>query len=81
MGTDWNTSYYNECGRICQGIDVDPTNPAKQRLKGTNTFHDICYNDIPLEQQKGIAFSKVVCTFCPEKSDPDITCITIAGQT
>ena len=60
MGPDWNTSYSNELVRLCQGIGVDPTNPNKQRVKGTNTFHSICYDDTPLDQQKGIAFSKVV---------------------
>ena len=65
---------------ICLGIGINPSNSAKQQLKGTNTFHAIRYNNIPLDQQKGIAFSKVVCVFCPEKSDPNRTRITIAGQ-
>ena len=80
MVSNWNTSYSKKIGRLCQGIVVDPTDPAKQRVKGTNTFHAICYYDIPLDQQKGIALSKVVCTFCPEKSDPNRTRITIAVQ-
>ena len=80
MVPNWNTYYSNELGRICQGIGVDPTDPAKQRVKGTNTFHTICYNNIPLDRQKGIASSKFVCTFCPEKSDPNRTRITIAGH-
>ena len=80
MGPDWNTYYSNELGRICQGIGVNPTNPAKKRVKVTNTFHAIHYKDIPLDRQKGIALSKVVCTFRPEKSDPNRTRITIAGQ-
>ena len=80
MGPEWNKSYSNKLGRLCQGIDVNPTNPAKQRVQETNTFHDIRYDGIPLDRQKGIYFSKVVCTFRPEKSDPNITHITIAGQ-
>ena len=80
MGPDWNSSHSNELGRLCQDIGVDPYNPSKQRVKGTNTFHVICYDKIPLERQKGIAFSKVVCTFRPEKSDPNRTRITILGQ-
>ena len=80
MGLDWKTSYSNELGRICLGIDVDPSNPTKHRVKGTTTFYAICYDVIPLDWQKGIDFSKDVCTFCPENSDPNQTCITIAGQ-
>ena len=80
MGPDWNTSYSNDLGCICQGISVDPTDPAKQRVKGTNTLHAIRYDNITLDRRKGISFSKFICTFCPEKSDPKITYITIAGQ-
>ena len=80
MGTNWNTSYSNNLIRLCLGIGVDPANTAKQRVKVTNNFHPICYDDIPLDRQKGIDFSKVFCTFSPEKSDPNRTCITIAGQ-
>ena len=49
-------------------------------MKGTDTFHVIRYNDIPPDRRNGIAFSKVVFTFRPEKSDPNRTRITIAGQ-
>ena len=56
MGPDWNTSYYNNLGCICQFIGVNPSNPAKQRVKGTNTLHAIRYDNIPLDRQKGIAF-------------------------
>ena len=80
MVSNWNTSYSKKIGRLCQGIVVYPTDPAKKRVKGTNTFHAICYDDIPLDRRKGIAFSKFVCTFRPEKSYPNRNCITIAGQ-
>ena len=80
LGPDWNTSYSIELGRLCQGISVNPADPSKQRVEGTNTFHPIRYEDIPLDRRKEIAFSKVVCTFRPEKSDPNRTRITIAGQ-
>ena len=49
-------------------------------MKGTDTFHIILYNDIPPDRRKGTAFSKVVCTFRPNKSDPNRTRITIVGQ-
>ena len=50
MGADWNKSYSNELVHLCQGIGADPTDPAKQRVKGTNIFHAICYDDIPLDR-------------------------------
>ena len=71
--------YSNELGRLCQGIGTDPTDPTQKRVKGTNTFHVILYDDIPTDRCKGIAFSKVVCTFRPDKYDPNRTCITISG--
>ena len=80
LGPDWNTSYSNELGRLCQGIGVNPADPSKQRVEGTNTFHPIRYENIPLDRRKEIAFSKVVCTFHPDKADPNRTRITIAGQ-
>ena len=80
MGTDWNTSYSNKIGRLCQVIGIYPTNPAKQLVKGTNTFRTIRYDKIPLERRNGIAFSKAVCTFFPDKSYPNRTRITIVGQ-
>ena len=49
MGTNWNTSYYDKIGRLFQGIGVNPTDPSKQKVKGTNTFHAIFYEDIPLD--------------------------------
>ena len=49
-------------------------------MKGTKTFHVIRYEDIPPDRRKAIAFSKVVCTFRPEKADPNRTRITIAGK-
>ena len=50
MGPDWNKSYSNKLGRLCQGIGVNPTDPAKHQVKGTNRFHAICYDNIPLDR-------------------------------
>ena len=71
LAATWNTSYINELGRLCQGIGTDPTDPTQKRIKGTYTFHVILYDDIPPDRHKVIAFSKVVCTFRPNKSDPN----------
>jgi hypothetical protein len=80
LGPAWATSYSNELGRLCQGIGSDASDPAKQRVEGTDTFHVLRYEDIPPDRRKGVAFSKVVCNVKPEKSDPNRTRITIAGQ-
>ena len=75
-----NTSYIKNLGQLCQGMGTEPKEPTKKLVNGTNTFHVIRYEDIPLDRQKGIAFSKVVWTFRRKKSGPNRTCITIAGQ-
>ena len=43
---DWDTSYANELGRLCQGIGHDDATASKQRVEGTDTFHPIHYHDI-----------------------------------
>ena len=80
LGPNWNTSYSNELGRLCQGIGINPSEPSKKRVEGTNTFHPVRYENTPLDRRKEITFSKVVCTFRPDKADPNRTPITIAGQ-
>ena len=32
LGPDWNTSYSNELGRLCQGIGTNPSDPSNQSL-------------------------------------------------
>ena len=50
-------------------------------MEGTDTFHVLRYEDTPLPNcRKGVASSKVVCSFRPEKAKPDRTHITIADQ-
>ena len=75
-----STLYKNELGCLCQGIGTDPTDPTQKRVKGTYTFHVILYDDFPPDRRKGIAFSKGVCTFLPNKSDPNCTHISITVQ-
>ena len=49
-------------------------------MEGACAFHPIRYKNIPLDRRKDIAFSKVVGTFRPDKANPNLTRITIAGQ-
>ena len=48
----WDTSYANELGRLCQGGGKNPANPLMQRVKGTNTFRVVRYEDIPKDRRK-----------------------------
>ena len=75
----WDCSYSNKLGRLCQGFGSNSTNTG-QRVKGTNTFKFIRYENIPHNRRKEITFSKVVCLFHPEKPDPNHTRITIGGN-
>ena len=53
---------------------------GKTHVESKHTFHPIRYENIPLDRRKEIVFSKFVCTFRPDKSDPNQTSITITGQ-
>ena len=75
----WNESYSNELGRLCQGIGTSPDGTGK-RVKGTDTFFLIRFEDIPADRRKEITYTKVVCKVLPEKSDPNCTYITIDGN-
>ena len=75
----WNTSYCNELGRLCQGIGHGSAGPQLQRVKGTNTFRIIRYDDIPTEKRSDICHTRVVCEVRPGKEDPNRTRITVNG--
>ena len=75
----WNQSFTNKMGHLCQvvgkGIDGEV-----QRIKGTDTFFMVDYEDIPRNQRKEITYTSVVCTVLPQKEDPNCTRITICGN-
>jgi hypothetical protein len=48
---DWDHSYSNEFGCLCQGIGTGDKAGGKQ-VAGTNTFHLIPYLDIPHHKHK-----------------------------
>ena len=75
----WNTSYANELGRLCQGIGKEDGGGDKQRVRGTDTFRLIHFEDIPEDRRDDICFTNVVCEVRPQKDDPNRTRITIAG--
>ena len=75
----WNHSYANELGRLCQVIGTSPDGTSK-RIKGTDTFFVIQFENIPADRRSEIIYTKVVCKVRPEKSDPNRTRITIGGN-
>jgi hypothetical protein len=75
----WNTSYANELGHLCQGFGSGTTPDSKQ-VAGTNTFFIIDYHDNPAHKQRQICHTMVVCEVCPDKDNPECTCITIKGN-
>eukprot|EP00804_Cyclotella_cryptica_P022924 CCRYP_018758-RA/>CCRYP_018758-RA protein AED:0.17 eAED:0.24 QI:0/0/0/1/0.5/0.33/3/0/705 len=49
-------------------------------VDGTDTFHVIDFANIPPDRLNKVCYSNVVCKVRPEKTDPDRTRITIAGN-
>ena len=43
----WNELYANKLGHLCQGIGNGSKGPKNQRIKGTEIFQIIRYEDIP----------------------------------
>ena len=76
----WNTSYANELGHLCQGIGQGLKGPKHQRVKVTNTFRLIKFEDIPQDRRKEICHSMVVCEVKPHKEDPNQTRIAVVGS-
>ena len=68
----WTTSYSNEMGRLCQGIGRNTEGTGK-RVKGTDTFFFVHYDDIPSDRRKEIVYTSVLCEVRPQKEDPNRT--------
>ena len=76
----WEKSYYNELGRLCQGIGKGNNGRKKQRVARTETFKVIRYEDIPQDRHKEVCHTKLVCEVSLHKEEPDRTRITIGGN-
>ena len=76
----WNTSYSNELVRLCPGVRKVTYVPHNKCVRGADTFKVICYDDIPVNRQKLITYTKVVCEVRPHKVDLYCTRITIGGN-
>jgi hypothetical protein len=74
----WSSSYAKELGRLFQGFKG--SNSTAPPVNGTNTFHVIDFEDIPTDHLTEVCYSNVVCKVRLEKTDPNRTRITIAGN-
>ena len=59
---------------------MDPTDPTKPRVMGTDTFWPIHYHAIPQDRRGDITYTRVVCEIHPHKAKQHCTCITIGGN-
>ena len=73
----WDRSFANEMGRLCSVIGR--TEDGQQRIKGTNTFFILHFQDIPKTSINEVCYTSVLCRERPGKSDPNITRRTICG--
>ena len=73
----WDRSFANEMGQLFLGIIRKED--GQQRIKGTNTFLVIYFQDIPKTRINEACYTSVLCKERPGKSDPNRTRITICG--
>ena len=52
----------------------------KQRVKVTETFRVVWYEDVNSDILKEVTYTKVVCELRPQKDNPNRTQITIGGK-
>ena len=64
-------------GRLCSGIGRNED--GQQRIKGTNTFFFIHFQDTPKTRINEVCYTYVLCQERLGKSDPNRTHITICG--
>ena len=76
----WEQSYSNELGWLFQGIGHGTVGPKKERVAVTETFQVIKHGDIPKDRLKEVTYNKAVCEVRPQKVDPNLTRITIGGN-
>jgi hypothetical protein len=65
----WMHSSANEFGRLAQGVGT--------RIMGTNTIFFITKQDIPVDRQQDMTYSKFVCEYKPNKAEKERTRFTV----
>ena len=73
----WNRSLANKIGRLFLGIGINED--GQHRIKGTNIFLVIHFQDIPKMKINEVCCTSVLFQERPGKSDQNRTCTTICG--
>ncbi len=68
----WGKSYSIKLSCLAQGI------PGVSN--GTNTIVFIRRDNVPIDQCKDITYGHVCINYCPEKADPNCTCLAVGGN-
>ena len=63
------TSFANELGRLAQGI---------RDIPGTDTIDFIPFSEVP--EGETVTYGRIVCTFRPQKDEPNRTRLTVGGN-
>jgi hypothetical protein len=67
----WGKSYMIKLGCLAQGI------PSISN--GTNTIV-FRRDNIPINRPKDVTYGRMCVNYCPEKADPNCTCLTVGGN-
>ena len=67
----WMHSYANEIGRLTQGI---------RDIPGTETMKFIYKHEIPKDRLRDVTYGRIVCTYRPQKSEPNRSRLTAGGN-
>ena len=73
----WDSSFANKMGRLFLGIGINED--GQHRIKGTNIFLVIHFQDIPKMKINEVCCTSVLFQERPGKSDQSRTCTTICG--
>ena len=68
----WSNAMGKEVGRLAQGLEgvVD----------GTDTMDFIAKHDIPQDRWHDVTYARIVCSYRPEKADPNRVRLTVGGN-
>jgi hypothetical protein len=68
----WGKLYTTELGHLAQGIP--------RVIKGTDTIVFIQRGKVPIDQIKDVMYGRMCVNYCPEKDNPNQTCLTVGGN-
>ena len=68
----WSNAMGKEVGHLAQGLDGV--------VEGTDTMDFIAKHDIPQDRWHDITYARIVCSYRPEKTDPNRVWLTVGGN-